>query len=95
MDNTSKQLKVIYGDGTLGICGNGFHYIFSYSRGGLESLVINGREWLYREPKPIFWRATTDNDRGNKFYKKSIQWLGTDMFINVTDISVKIDEPIN
>lgn len=94
MDNTNKQLRVIYGDGTLGVCGNGFHYIFNYSRGGLESLVINGREWLYREPKPIFWRATTDNDRGNKFYKKSIQWLGTDMFINAADISVKIDDQL-
>ena len=36
-------------------------------RGGLESLVKDGKEWLYRSPRPTFWRATTDNDRGNGF----------------------------
>lgn len=94
MANTN-QLKVIYGDGTLGVGGNDFHYIFSYSRSGLESLVIGGKEWLYREPKPTFWRATTDNDRGNGFSKKSIQWLGADMFIDAKSIEIKInDQPI-
>ncbi|MCP9334076.1 beta-galactosidase small subunit [Lentilactobacillus hilgardii] len=93
MANTS-QLKVIYGDGTLGVGGDDFHYIFSYSRGGLESLVIGGKEWLYREPKPTFWRATTDNDRGNGFSKKSIQWLGADMFIDVKSIDVKVNNQL-
>lgn len=26
-------------------------------------MVKHGKEWLYRTPKPTFWRATTDNDR--------------------------------
>lgn len=90
MVNT-KQLRVVYGDGTLGVGGDDFHYIFSYSRGGLESLVIGGKEWLYREPKPTFWRATTDNDRGNGFSKKSIQWLGADTFIDVKSIDIKVN----
>ncbi|EEI20004.1 Beta-galactosidase small subunit [Lentilactobacillus hilgardii] len=93
MANTN-QLKVIYGDGTLGVGGDDFYYIFSYSRGGLESLVIGGKEWLYREPKPTFWRATTDNDRGNGFSKKSIQWLGADMFIDVKSIDVKVNNQL-
>ena len=68
MANTStKQVQIIYGDATLGLRGNGFGYIFSYERGGMESLVQHGKEWLYRVPKPTFWRATTDNDRGNGF----------------------------
>lgn len=53
MANTN-QLKVIYGDGTLGVGGDDFHYIFNYGRGGIESLVIGGKEWCYREPKPRF-----------------------------------------
>ena len=64
MVNTNNQLHVIYSDGGLGVGGDNFHYIFNYTRSGIESMVINGKEWLYREPKPIFWRATTDNDRG-------------------------------
>ena len=44
----TNKLRVIYGDATLGLSGDGFHYIFSYERGGLESLKLNGKEWLYR-----------------------------------------------
>ena len=48
------KLRVVYGDYTLGVHGEGFDYIFSYSQGGLESIVKNGYEWLYRCPKPTF-----------------------------------------
>ena len=82
MDYTSKTLRVVYGDFTLGVHGEGFDYIFSYAQGGLESLVKNGYEWLYRCPKPTFWRALTDNDRGSKFHIKSGSWLAADMFID-------------
>lgn len=88
---TNKNLRVVYGDYTLGVHGEGFDYIFSYSQGGLESIVKNGYEWLYRSPKPTFWRALTDNDRGSKFHIKSGSWLAADMFINCTDIEVIMD----
>ena len=93
MANTStKQVQIIYGDATLGLRGSGFGYIFSYERGGMESLVQHGKEWLYRVPKPTFWRATTDNDRGNGFSVKSATWLGTDMFLKCTDIAVAVND---
>ena len=91
MDCTSKVLKVIYGDVTLGVYGERFGYIFSYGIGGLESLVVDGREWLYRAPKPTFWRALTDNDRGNKFHWRSGMWLSADMFLNCVGCNVVID----
>ncbi len=55
-------------------------------QGGLESIVKNGYEWLYRCPKPTFWRALTDNDRGSKFHIKSGSWLSADMFIDCKDV---------
>ena len=70
MANMTK-LNVTYGDVTLGVSGDHFRYIFAYDRGGLESLVRYGKEWLYRTPMPAFWRATTDNDRGNGFSQQS------------------------
>lgn len=82
------ELRVVYGDFTLGVHGNGFDYIFSYAQGGLESLVKNGYEWLYRCPKPTFWRAVTDNDRGNRFHIKSGCWLSADMFIDCKGVEV-------
>lgn len=91
MECTSKTLRVVYGDFTLGVHGEGFDYIFSYAQGGLESLVKNGYEWLYRCPKPTFWRALTDNDRGSKFHIKSGSWLAADMFIDCKDVEVITD----
>lgn len=86
-----KSLKVVYGDFTLGVHGEGFDYIFSYAQGGLESIVKNGYEWLYRCPKPTFWRALTDNDRGSKFQIKSGSWLAADMFMDCKDVEVIMD----
>ncbi|AUJ27983.1 beta-galactosidase small subunit [Lactobacillus helveticus] len=91
MDYTNNQLHIIYGDATLGVNGKDFQYIFSYERGGLESLKVHGKEWLYRVPTPTFWRATTDNDRGSGFNLKAAQWLGADMFTKCTDIHLKVD----
>lgn len=84
-------MDCIRGDATLGVLGNGFHYLFAYARGGMESMVIDGKEWLYRVPKPTFWRATTDNDRGNNFSVKSGMWIAADMFLPCVDIAVYID----
>lgn len=85
------SLRIVYGDFTLGVHGAGFDYIFSYAQGGLESLVKNGYEWLYRCPKPTFWRALTDNDRGNKFHLRSGSWLAADQFIGCKEIEVIAD----
>lgn len=92
MDYTTKPLSVIYGDVTLGVKGGDFHYIFSYACGGLESLVMKGKEWLYRTPKPTFWRAVTDNDRGCGFPFKSGMWLAADMFLPCKNIVVLIND---
>ena len=86
-----KAIRLVYGDYTLGVHGERYDYIFSYAQGGLESLVKNGYEWLYRPLKPTFWRALTDNDRGSKFHIKSGSWLAADMFINFKDIEVIVD----
>ena len=56
-----------------------------------KQIVKNGYEWLYRCPKPAFWRALTDNDRGSKFHIKSGSWLSADMFIDCRGIQVIMD----
>ncbi len=91
MDNISKEMCVVYGDCSLGLRGQGFSYLFSYGAGGMESLVKNGREWLYRPPKPTFWRALTDNDRGNGFHLRSGMWLAADQFIRCRGVRVTVD----
>ena len=90
-DMKTNKLKVVYGDGVLGIHAADTHYLFSYEKGGLESLRVNDVEWLYRVPKPAFWCATTDNDRGNGFSTKSAQWFGADQFSAAVVFSVMVD----
>lgn len=91
MAYTNEKLHVVFGDGTLGLQGPNFRYLFSYERGGLESLVVNDREWLYRTPMPTFWRATTDNDHGSGFSVKSAQWFAADQFTTCQQVSVTVD----
>lgn len=91
MKNTQNKLDLIFGDVNLGVKGADFHCIFSYQRNGIESLVVGGKEWLYREPQTAFWRATTDNDRGYQFSKESAVWLGADLFPKCIDRIIKID----
>lgn len=88
----SNKLHVVYGDGVLGLHGNGFEYIFSYERGSMESLKINDREWLYQPIYPTYWRASTSNDLGNGFSHHSAQWLGADMFPKCTAIELTVDD---
>lgn len=91
MELTNKKMEVVYGDVTLGVYCEKFSAIFSYQAGGLESLVIGGKEWIYRAPKPTFWRALTDNDRGSKFHIKSGQWHAADLYIQCKNIRISMD----
>ena len=48
--------------------------MFSKQEGGIISLVYDGKEYITRAPKTSFWRATTDNDRGNGHDFRCAQW---------------------
>lgn len=88
-------MNVVFGDVVLGVHGKGFDYLFSYQEGGPVSFVVGGMEWLYRAPKPTFWRATTCNDRGNHFPERSSMWMGADLFIGTKQVEVFADgEPV-
>ena len=85
------KLKIVFGDCSLGVAGENFHAIFNYVTGGMESLVVDGREWLYRTMKPTYWRALTDNDRGCGFHSRSSVWLSADVFQKHVGGSVVMD----
>lgn len=75
----SDSIRIIIDEEMIGLHACGCDYLFDY-RTGLVSLKIAGKEWLYNAPQPAFWRATTDNDRGNGFSRRSAQWAGADLF---------------
>ncbi|MCI8538021.1 MAG: beta-galactosidase [Oscillospiraceae bacterium] len=71
-------LHIVHGDGALGVQGRDFEILFSYPEGGPVSLRANGREWLWRAPRPAYWRAPTENDLGNGFAVNSSIWAAAD-----------------
>jgi len=87
-EKQGSYLRVIHTDYNLGIYGESFHYVFSFADGPV-SLLVNGKEQLYRAPKPTFWRAPTENDFGCGFPAASAQWMGADCFSTVKECMVE------
>lgn len=57
----------------------------------MESLYKDGKEWLYRSPRPAFWRAVTDNDRGCGFAFRSAVWSAADRFVRCSRVEARMD----
>ena len=73
-------LRIVRGDGNLGVYGENFSALFSYGAGGPVSLRYGGVEWLWRAPRPAVWRAPTENDVGCGFPQRSAVWRGADQY---------------
>ena len=56
------------------INGTGFQVAFNKNNGNLESYRFKGVQLLGNELGLNFWRAMTDNDRGNKLLERSSLW---------------------
>ena len=81
-------LVVTQGDGNLGVKGKNFEMLFSIAGAGPASLKVNGTEWLWRAPRPAFWRASTDNDRGCGFPLRAAAWMAADVFVTYNGMKV-------
>ena len=86
-------LRVAHGDGALGARGEAFEVLFSYVEGGPVSLRSGNREWLWRAPRPAYWRAPTENDLGNGFAAGSSVWAAADAWQTCGDIQVLREGP--
>ena len=105
---TGTALRVVHGDGALGVRGKDFEILFSYPEGGPVSLkvfepdngeekgestgAVNSREWLWRAPRPAYWRAATENDLGCGFAVNSSAWAAADVWQKCEDIQVVKEE---
>ncbi len=72
------ELKVVHGDGALGVQGAAFEILFSRVKGGPVSIRSQNREWLWRAPRPAVWRAPTENDMGCGFDGRSSIWAAVE-----------------
>lgn len=81
-EKTVKKLQVIHSMCNLGVKGEEFEAIFSYASGGLVSYRYGGKEMIQAIPKPNFWRAPNDNDRGNLMPMRYAQWKIASMYLS-------------
>ena len=93
MQKKKSPLRVTRGDGALGVRGDGFEVLFSYAEGGPVSLRTGGREWLWRTPRPAYWRAPTENDLGSGFAAKSSIWAAADGWQQCEKMEAPVEAP--
>jgi beta-galactosidase len=67
-------LDVEQGDDQITVSGEGFTVLFDVATGTISSWLADGTELLATGPRPNFWRAPTDNDRGNDFPERCAPW---------------------
>lgn len=78
-------LRVVYGGMNVGVHGDNFSTLFSYRLNGLVSYKFGGKEMLKNVPMPNFWRAPTDNDRGNLMAVRYGQWKLSSLYSNMSN----------
>ncbi|MCA1041944.1 DUF4981 domain-containing protein [Bacillus infantis] len=83
------KLKLIQGDVNVGVHGTDFSILFSKQAGTLVSLRFAGREMISYPVFPLFWRATTDNDRGFAQGFTSGAWYAASLARQCTAVEVK------
>ena len=89
---SKKPLTIIHGDVNIGVSGEGFRILFSKQEGSIVSIVYGDKEWVKRPLMPVYWRATTDNDKGNQFSVNSSMWFGAGKFASYKNDNCKIEE---
>lgn len=82
------KLKVVEGDVQIGVLGEGFTALFSKQVGSLVSLTYHGREIIAAPPMPLFWRATTDNDKGTNLAYHAGCWLAASVARRCVDVKL-------
>ncbi|UZR98410.1 glycoside hydrolase family 2 TIM barrel-domain containing protein [Chondrinema litorale] len=73
VSNIEGKLKVKNKNGKLNFTSENISGVFDTNNGTFESLSLDGEE-IDQFPEPYFWRATTDNDYGNRMPEKSAIW---------------------
>lgn len=78
-------LRVVYGGMNVGVHGEHFSTLFSYRLNGMVSYKFGGKEMLKNIPMPNFWRAPTDNDRGNLMAVRYGQWKLASLYSDMSN----------
>lgn len=70
----SGRVEVLEGAADIRLVAGDLHLTIDRETGALAEIVDEGRALLVAPLRPCFWRAPTDNDRGNGFPKRAGVW---------------------
>ncbi|MEN8078336.1 glycoside hydrolase family 2 TIM barrel-domain containing protein [Clostridioides difficile] len=94
-DNNSINSNKIYVSDcnvNFGVRGENFEVIYSKLYGGMISYKYGGREYIDTIPKPNFWHAPTDNDRGCSMQCNCAMWKIASLYAKVVDMKTSYDD---
>ncbi|MFD7401819.1 glycoside hydrolase family 2 TIM barrel-domain containing protein [Streptomyces sp. NPDC059866] len=77
------------GDTSVTVTGKGFSVTVDKSSGVITSYEAAGTRLITSGPAPNFWRAPTDNDKGNGQHTRNQTWRDAGARRRVTDVSVR------
>ncbi len=83
---TDVPLRVVHGKDNIGVRGDHFEALFG-DLSGLISYRYGSKEQIREMPRPEFWRALTDNDRGAMAGAQYGQWKIASLYGDVRDAS--------
>ncbi|MDT8862250.1 DUF4981 domain-containing protein [Alkalihalobacillus sp. MEB130] len=92
LNSRTKKLKLVEGDVNIGVHGQDFSILFSKQAGTLVSINYEGREMISVPPMPLFWRATTDNDKGFGQAFHSGMWYAASLARQCTAVELEEKE---
>ena len=75
-----QRMTITHGSMNIGVRGDHWEVIFSGKDASMVSYKYDGREMLKTSPRPSFWRAPTDNDRGNAMPFRYAMWKIADLY---------------
>lgn len=85
---TGNDIKVIHGDVNIGVKGKDFSIMFSRAVGSLSSVNYSGKELIAYPPAPLFWRASTDNDKGTAMGFHAGAWYAASLMPRCAEVTV-------
>ncbi|MGL6120641.1 MAG: glycoside hydrolase family 2 TIM barrel-domain containing protein, partial [Fusobacteriaceae bacterium] len=85
----NKDFKVEDCDVNIGVKGEGFHHIFSKGYGSIISMRYLEKEYIKAPIMPNFWRALTDNDKGNKLGYRAAQWKIASLYAKHSSVTLE------
>ncbi|MGW5032885.1 glycoside hydrolase family 2 TIM barrel-domain containing protein [Streptomyces nigra] len=74
---------------TISATGRGFSLTIDRSTGVITSYEADGAPLIVSGPAPNFWRAPTDNDRGNGQHTRNQTWRDAGARREITDVTVR------